>query len=92
MKKDISEFNYMWSKIESSFDWNMVRNLMEFLDWNYNGTTITVKELKECANRVLLESFLLGEGSISSGGFVGECTGDGLHLSFVVEEVFTEDF
>jgi len=92
MKKDISEFNYMWTKIEKNFGWQRVHDVMLVLDWDYNDESPTITQIKEKAKEVLLEAFFLGEGQISSGGFVGECTGEGLHLSFVVEEVFTGDF
>jgi len=82
----------MWTKIESNFDWHKIKSVMFILAWSYDENPITILKLKEKAKDVLLEAFFLGEGQISSGGFVGECTGEGLHLSFVVEEVFTGDF
>ena len=92
MKKDISEFNYMWTKIEKNFGWQRVHDVIGVLNWDYEGEYPDLPKLKDKAKEVLLEAFFLGEGQISSGGFVGECTGEGLHLSFVVEEVFTGDF
>ena len=89
-------FEYLWNKIEKSFDFNKVYTAMKALDWHWcfheeNYGIPRVDYLKEKARELLHDAYENGKGSIRSGGFIVGCEGGELWINFSIEDCHTSD-
>ncbi len=89
-------FEYLFEKIEQSFDWNKVYNVMKVLDWHWQihdelyGIPRT-DTIKKTARRLLFHIYEQGKGSTSTGGFSAGMEDGELWLTFQIEECHTAD-
>jgi len=98
MKRLLTDFTFeeLWSDIENNFKWEYVRTTMWFLNWQWEikgaKRVPTIHDLKETAQKLLLEVFTMKRGSASSGGFCAVYDNGNLALDFTLTAHHTEEF